>query len=127
MAPESKARQPPPRLAAAATSGAAAPPSPSSESQLAAALRDEAGIGTGVLPGVYHSADDGHASCPWRSGIRREGFEHVKGGRHASEAEASLRILEAYQAHPAYVDSPHTRDARENCLFGRHYTSLSIF
>ena len=101
MAPESKARQ--------------------RTRQLAAALRDEAGIGTGVLPGVYHSADDGHASCPWRSGIRWEGFEHVKGARHASEAEASLRILEAYQAHPAYVDS-----GRFTLAAGKHVDAAQL-
>ena len=46
---------------------------------------------------------DGHAGCPWRSGVRREGFEKVKGGRHPSHADAALRILEVYQAHPAYI------------------------
>ena len=58
MAADSKAPQPPPRLAAAATSGAAATPAPSSQSRLAAALRDEAGIADGRLPGVYKSTDD---------------------------------------------------------------------
>ena len=42
-------------------------------------------------------------SLPWRSRIRRTGFQQVKGGRHRSCAEASLRILELYRDHPAYV------------------------
>ena len=66
---------------------------PSSESGLAAALR-EAGIADGRVPGVYMDEAGGHGACPWRSGIRREGFEHVKSGRHASCAEASLRVGE---------------------------------
>ena len=56
--------------------GPAAAPS---ESSLAAALEEEAGIEDGRLPGVYEDAADGHAGRPWRSGIRREGFAHVKG------------------------------------------------
>ena len=77
------------------SSAAAAPAAaPSSESGLAAALRAEAGIADGRVPGVYKDEADGHGACPWRSGIRREGFEHVKGGRHVSCAEASLRVLE---------------------------------
>ena len=69
---------------------------------LAAALKQEAGIEEGRLPGTYKDEGDGHAGCPWRSGIRREGFK-LKGGRHPSYADAALRILEAYQEHPASV------------------------
>ena len=71
---------------------------------LAAALK-KAGIKDGRLPGAYEDEGDGHGTCPWRSGIRRDGFEHVTNKRHASRAEASLRILEVYQDHPAYVES----------------------
>ena len=71
---------------------------------LAAALKEEAGIEDGRLRGVYEDEADGHGTYPWRSGIRRAGFE-VKNLRHASRAEASLRILEEYQRHPAYVAS----------------------
>ena len=76
----------------------AAPPG----SGLAAALKEEAGIEDGRLPGAYKDEGDGHAGRPWRSHFRREGFK-LKGGRHPSHADAALRILEAYQAHPAYV------------------------
>ena len=69
---------------------------------LAAALKQEAGIEDGRLPGAYKDEADGHAGRPWRSHFRREGFK-LKGGRHPSHADAALRILEAYQAHPAYV------------------------
>ena len=48
--------------------------------RLAALLEAEAGMVDGRLPGVYKDERDGHGTCPWRSGIRREGFEHVKGG-----------------------------------------------
>ena len=72
---------------------------------LAAALKKEAGIKDGRLRGAYKDDADGHGTCPWRSGIRRDGFEHVTNKRHASRAEASLRILEVYQGHPAYVES----------------------
>ena len=91
-------------LAARAVARAAAPAAAPSESRLAALLK-EAGIKDGLLRGVYEDAGDGHGTQPWRSSIRRAGFEHVKGGRHASCAEASLRILEEYQQHPAYVAS----------------------
>ena len=46
---------------------------------------------------MYKDEAGGHGGCPWRSGIRRKGFEHVMGGRHASSAEASLRVLELLQ------------------------------
>ena len=72
---------------------------------LGAALEEEAGIEDGRLPGVYMDEAGGHAGCPWRSGIRREGFEYVKGARHVSHADAARRILEVYQAHPAYVEA----------------------
>ena len=65
----------------------------------------EAGIKDGRLPGVFKDEGDGHGTCPWRSSIRRDGLGHVKNKRHASRAEASLRILEVYQGHPAYVES----------------------
>ena len=78
-----------------------APAAAPSESRLAAALK-EAGIEDGRLPGAYKDEGDGHAGRPWRSHFRREGFK-LKGGRHPSHADAALRILEAYQAHPAYV------------------------
>ena len=67
------------------------------------ALKEEAGIADGRLPGAYKDEKDGHAGCPWRSGIRRDGFKDVKGGRHPSYADDALRILEVYQAHPPYV------------------------
>jgi hypothetical protein len=73
--------------------------------RLGAALKEEAGIEDGRLPGVYEDAAGGHAGHPWRSGIRRGGFEHVKGARHVSHADAAWRILELYQAHPAYVEA----------------------
>ena len=66
-------------------------------------LEAEAGIECGRLPGVYKDERDGHGTCPWRSGIRREGFEHVKGGRHATGSEASVRVLEVYQWHAPFV------------------------
>ena len=92
----------PARAAPVGAPPAAAPAAaPSSESGLAAALR-EAGIADGRVPGVYKDEADGHSACPWRSGIRREGFEHVKSGRHASCAEASLRVLLLLQAHPGH-------------------------
>ena len=69
---------------------------------LAAALKEEAGIEDGRLAGAYKDEADGHSGCPWRSGIRREGFD-AKNLRHPSYAEAALRILEAYQEHPPYV------------------------
>ena len=97
---ETPARAAPVGAPPAAAAPAAAP---SSESGLAAALRAEAVIADGKVPGVYKDEAGGHGACPWRSGIRREGFKHVKGGRHPSYADAALRILEAYQAHPAYV------------------------
>ena len=78
-----------------------APAAAPSESRLAAALK-EAGIEDGRLPGAYKDEGDGHAGRPWRSHFRREGFK-LKGGRHPSHADAALRILEAYQAHPAYA------------------------
>ena len=95
----------PARAAPVGAPPAAAAPAaaPSSESGLAAALR-EAGIADGRVPGVYKDEAGGHGACPWRSGIRREGFEHVKSGRHASRAEASLRVLLLLQAHPPYKD-----------------------
>ena len=69
---------------------------------LAAALKEEAGIEDGRLAGAYEDLSDGHPGCPWRSGIRREGFD-AKNLRHPSYAEAALRILEVYQQHPPYV------------------------
>ena len=89
------------RAAAPATAPAAAPAAAPSESRLAATLK-EAGIADGRLPGVYKDEKDGHGGCPWRSGIRRDGFD-VKNARHQSHAGAALRILEVYQAHPPYV------------------------
>ena len=86
----SKRRQPP---------HTAAPPAKKPKCRLAAALKAEAGIADGRLPGAYKDEADGHAGCPWRSGVRRDGFEKVKGGRHPSYADAALRILEVYQAH----------------------------
>ena len=80
---------------------AAAPAAAPSESRLAALLK-EAGIKDGRLPGAYEDEGDGHGTCPWRSSIRRDGFK-LKGGRHPSYADAALRILEVYQAHPDYV------------------------
>ena len=99
--PASSARAAAPAAASAAAS-AAAPAAAPSESRLAATLKEEAGIADGRLPGVYKDEKDGHAGCPWRSGIRRDGFD-VKGARHQSHAGAALRILEVYQAHPPYV------------------------
>ena len=69
---------------------------------LTTALKEEAGIADGRLPGAYKDEAEGHAGCPWRSGIRREGFD-AKNKRHPSYADAALRILEVYQAHPPYV------------------------
>ena len=66
---------------------------------LAAALKEEAGIADGRLPGAYKDENNGHAGCPWRSAIRRGGFD-VKNARHPSYEDAALRILEVYQAHP---------------------------
>ena len=87
---------------APASALAAAPAAAPSESRLAALLK-EAGIKDGLLRGVYEDGSNGHGTQPWKSSIRRAGFEHVKGGRHASCAEASLRILEVYQGHPDYM------------------------
>ena len=98
---ETPARAAPVGAPPAAAAPAAAP---SSESGLAAALRAEAVIADGRVPGVYKDEAGGHGACPWRSGIRREGFEHVKSGRHASCAEASLRVLELLQAHPPFIE-----------------------
>ena len=86
-----------------------------SESRLAAALTEKAGIADGRLPGAYKDEKDGHAGCPWRSAIRRDGFEDVKGGRHPSYADAALRILEVYQAHPPYVE-----EGRFTLAAGKH-------
>ena len=51
---------------------------------------------------MYEDPGDGHGSCPWRSNVRRAGFD-VKGGRHSSWADAALRVLEVYQKHPPFV------------------------
>ena len=67
------------------------------------------------------AAPAGHAGCPWRSGIRREGFEKVKGGRHPSYADAALRILKVYQAHPAYVATD-----RFTLATGRHVSEKQL-
>ena len=53
----SKRPQPPPT---------AAPPAKKPKCRLAAALKAEAGIEDGRLPGVYKDAADGHGTCPWR-------------------------------------------------------------
>jgi hypothetical protein len=63
----------------------------------------------------------GHAGCPWRSVIRREGFEHVKGARHPSYADAVRRILEVYQAHPAYVEA-----GRFTLAAGKHVSAEQL-
>ena len=109
---ETPARAAPVGAPPAAAAPAAAP---SSESGLAAALRAEAVIADGKVPGVYKDEAGGHGACPWRSGIRREGFEHVKSGRHASCAEASLRVLELLQAHPPFIEKD-----RFTLAAGRH-------
>ena len=87
---------------------------------LPAALR-EAGIADGRVPGVYRDDAGGHGACPWRSGIRRGGFELVKGGRHPSYADAALRILEVYQAHPAYVAT-----GRFKLAAGKHVNAAQL-
>ena len=92
-----------------------------SESRLAALLKEEAGIADGRLPGVYNDEKDGHAGCPWRSAIRRDGFEDVKGGRHPSYADAALRILEVYQAHPPYVE-----EGRFTLAAGKHVDAAQL-
>ena len=79
-------------------------PAPTNTIALLGAALKEAGIEDGRLPGTYTDEGDGHAGCPWRSSIRREGFT-LKGGRHPSYADAALRILEAYQKHPAYAEA----------------------
>ena len=43
-----------------------------------------------------------------------EGFK-LKGGRHPSYADAALRILEVYQAHPPYVE-----EGRFTLAAGKH-------
>ena len=92
-----------------------------SESRLAAALTEKAGIADGRLPGAYKDEKDGHAGCPWRSGIRRDGFKDVKGGRHPSHADAALRILEVYQAHPPYVE-----EGRFTLAAGKHVNARQL-
>ena len=113
---ETPARAAPVGAPPAAAAPAAAP---SSESGLAAALR-EAGIADGKVPGAYRDAG-GHSGCPWRSGIRRKGFEHVVGGRHASCAEASLRVLELLQAHPPFIEKD-----RFTLAAGRHVNAAQL-
>ena len=73
------------------------------------------------MPGVYKDEAGGHGACPWRSGIRREGFEHVKSGRHASCAEASLRVLELLQAHPPFIEKD-----RFTLAAGRHVNAAQL-
>ena len=115
---ETPARAAPVGAPPAAAAPAAAP---SSESGLAAALRAEAVIADGKVPGVYKDEAGGHGACPWRSGIRREGFEHVKSGRHASCAEASLRVLELLQAHPPFIEKD-----RFTLAAGRHVNAAQL-
>ena len=66
-----------------------APPAKKPTSSLAALLK-EFGIEDGRLPGVYEDAADGHGTCPWRSNIRRAGFDHVLGGRPPACAAGRL-------------------------------------
>ena len=94
---------------------------PPSETRLGAALKEEAGIEDGRLPGVYEDAAGRLIGCPWRSGIRREGFEHVKGARHPSYADAARCILEVYQAHPAYVEA-----GRFTLAAGKHVNAAQL-
>ena len=72
------------------------------DSGLSAALQ-AVGV-AGRLAGVACDDSCNHGADPWRSVIRKrmDGLE-LKVGRHASEAEATKRVLEASQVHPAYV------------------------
>ena len=87
---------------------------------LAAALKEEAGIADGRMPGAYKDEKDGHAGCPWRSGIRRDGFD-VKNKRHPSYADAAVRILEVIQAHPPYVE-----EGRFTLAAGKHVNAAQL-
>ena len=60
----------------------------------------QVGFPDGKLPGVAYDDSGGHGADPWRSVLRRESVK-LKVLRHATCAEASLRILQAFAARDA--------------------------
>ena len=90
-----------PNAAADAAPDAAADAAPDAAAPLWAELQQ---LGA-TLAGIGYDATGGHPNDPYRSIIRRTGFE-LGLRRHATKAQAALRILEAIRDHEPYTPPP---------------------